>query len=193
MEKEKEHFGQFSSIAILQELLEVKSINSTLMQQNILMCNDILENIEARQKIDILNNGNVDIHQENCSLEHELQKSITEYKKLEMEMKKIQNKMKAQKKIIQSCEKMKSDGKQISRRDYMFGIVQRLFGICLPAIYAVYGTIMFNFLLSVSNAASDLSVFWWLYSNDHTNQAYIILGRLFKVDVHCKQFYIFRD
>ena len=171
---ENEDSGEVASVAILQELLEVNSINANLMQQNILMCNNILDNVKA----DISNKVDVDINQERYSLKQELQESISEYKKLETEMKKIQSKMKAQKEIIQDCERknMESDGKRVSRRDYMFGIVQRIFGIFLPAIYAIYGTILLNFLLSVANAASDLSVFWWLYSNHHTNQAYIILG-----------------
>ena len=65
----------------------------------------------------------------------------------------------------------------ISQRDYFFGTVQKMFGLCLPKIYAIYLTLLFNFLLSLANACSDISVFCYLMSQQHHNVAYVILGK----------------
>ena len=101
---------------------------------------------------------------------HELEKIISEAKA-------AQN---IQQTIVQNCEKrmMELQGNQISRRDYMFGIVQKFFGLFLPSMYAIYGTLFVNFCLSLVNAASDLSVFWWLLTSNHPKTAYVILSKL---------------
>ena len=67
--------------------------------------------------------------------------------------------------------------RNISQRDYFFGTVQKMFGLCLPKIYAIYLTLLFNFLLSLANACSDISVFCYLMSQQHHNVAYVILGK----------------
>ena len=67
--------------------------------------------------------------------------------------------------------------RNISQRDYFFGAVQKMFGLCLPKIYAIYLTLLFNFLLSLANACSDISVFCYLMSQQHHNVAYVILGK----------------
>ena len=67
--------------------------------------------------------------------------------------------------------------RSISQRDYFFGTVQKIFGFCLPKIYAIYLTLLFNFLLSLANACSDISVFCYLMSQQHHKVAYVILGK----------------
>ena len=66
----------------------------------------------------------------------------------------------------------------------MFGIIQKIFNLFLPKIYAIYGTILLNWILSITNAISDLSVFWWLYGQQHTNQAYIVLGIFINMSIY---------
>ena len=86
-------------------------------------------------------------------------------------------KIKEHQQIIQICQAKKEAAKHVfSKRDYMFGIIQKIFNLFLPKMYAIYGTILLNWILSLTNAISDLSVFWWLYGQQHTNQAYIVLG-----------------
>ena len=67
--------------------------------------------------------------------------------------------------------------RNISQRDYFFGTVQKIFGLCLPKIYAIYCTLLFNFLLSLANASSDIGVFWYLMNQQHPKAAYVILGK----------------
>ena len=90
------------------------------------------------------------------------------------------HKQHAQKIKAQSCDRKirEVQGGKVSRRDYMFGIVQKALGLFLPAMYAIYGTLILNFLLSLINAASDLSVFWWLLTANHPKTAYVLLGKL---------------
>ena len=110
--------------------------------------------------------GNVEI------LEREKQNALTEINTLQF-------KLEAYRKIVNNCERkiIEVKGHKISRRDYLFGFIQKLFGYFLPAVYALYGTMMLNFLLSLANAASDLSVFFWLLAQNHPKTANIILGK----------------
>ena len=87
--------------------------------------------------------------------------------------------LKEQKIIINNCktEMLEVRGQRISRRDYAFGFVQKMLRFLLPVTYAAYLTIFITLLLSVSNAVSDLSIFFWLLNQQHTNQAYLVLGK----------------
>ena len=129
---------------------------------------DDIENTSAHEKInDIL------------FFKRKMEDSSNELENLQHIFKDLQLKISSHKNIIDDCKTkiMEANGDKLSQRDYLFGIVQRIFCIFLPTIYAIYGTILLNFILSVSNAITDLSVFWLLFSQENTNKAYIVLGR----------------
>ena len=114
------------------------------------------------------------------------QAAIIESENLQKVINEAKTKLENQKKIINQWQTktLEAKGQTIPKRDYMFGLVQKLLRLILPATYAIYGTIIINLLLSSTNAASDLSVFWWLLGQQQTNTAYIILGRTKTLHIH---------
>ena len=97
------------------------------------------------------------------------------------EIKKAKEKLLEEKKIVALTKDKIFEAKGLKaqklRPVYNFGILHRLFKLVLPATYAIYFTISLNFMLSLSNAGSDISVFIWLWSQQRRNVAYLILGK----------------